>query len=146
MGLSLFDDDVTPNVKDEIVQAMFSSKEKETPAKKATVALENIQSLSLATFVSSNTCIFFQKLKLPQAFLQLPASQWEENNHYQIAKSFCKRLAVTNDHAERGVALLQTFSGHLTKDEEQLQYLLQVVSQHRKDFPDAHKHTLTGQQ
>ncbi|KAG0725682.1 hypothetical protein GWK47_038130 [Chionoecetes opilio] len=44
--------------------------------------------------------------------------------------------AVVNDHAERGVALIQEFNGSLTKDEEQLQFLLQVVADHRKAFPD----------
>jgi len=45
-----------------------------------------------------------------------------------------KNLACINDSAERGVALIQTFNA-ATTDEEQLQYLLQVVEQHRAAFP-----------
>ena len=41
---------------------------------------------------------------------------------------------VVNDQAERGVALIEEFSGHLTKDEEQLQFLLQVVQEHRRAY------------
>jgi len=34
--------------------------------------------------------------------------------------SCCHTVAVVNDHAERAVALIQQFSGSLTKNEEQL--------------------------
>ena len=48
---------------------------------------------------------------------------------------------VVNDQAEREVALIEEFSGHLTKD-EQLQFLLQVVQEHRCAYPNAPKKTL----
>ena len=51
-------------------------------------------------------------------------------------------LSVVNDHAEQGVALIKEFSGHLTKDEEQLQFVLPVVQAHRRAYPDALKRTL----
>jgi hypothetical protein len=41
---------------------------------------------------------------------------------------------VVNDLAERGVALIQQFNSSMTRDEEQTQYLLQVVEQHRHHF------------
>lgn len=49
-----------------------------------------------------------------------------------------------NDHAERGVALIQEYSDKLTKDEEQLQYWLQVVADHHKQFSMVNKKTLTN--
>ena len=127
MGLSLFDDDVMPNVKEEIVQAMFAIEEKQVPA----VSLENFRDRSMSSFATSNTPLLFKKLKIPDTCLQLLAIQWDENQDYQICKAFCRSLAY--DHAKRSVALVQTFSGHLTKDE--LQYLLQVVTQHGKNIP-----------
>ncbi|KAG0726857.1 Tigger transposable element-derived protein 7 [Chionoecetes opilio] len=55
-------------------------------------------------------------------------------------------LRVVNDTAERGVALIQSFNLRLTKDEEQRQFLLQVVEAHRhqtardlKGFPSPAK-------
>ena len=93
-----------------------------------------ITSKTLADFANSNSYLLFRKLNLPYSFLYHPEAQWNENKDFKISKDFCKSLAVTNRHAERSVALVQNFSGHLTKEEEQLQYLLQVVSQHRKDF------------
>ena len=47
MGLSLVDDDVTPNVKEEIVQATFAT-EKQVPAKRAVASLENHRDRSLS--------------------------------------------------------------------------------------------------
>ena len=44
-------------------------------------------------------------------------------------------LKVVNDTAQRGVALIQAYSGSLTGDEEQLQYLLQVVAAYFQAVP-----------
>ena len=46
-------------------------------------------------------------------------------------------LKVVNDHAERGVAWVQRYNKLLKKTEEQFQFLLQVVSQYQKKFPDS---------
>lgn len=43
-------------------------------------------------------------------------------------------LTVVNDPAERGVKLIEDYNQLLTKDEEDLQFLLQVVSEYRKKF------------
>ena len=53
------------------------------------------------------------------------------SDSYNRAKALIDNLAVTNDHAERGVALAKEYAGKITKDEEQLQFGLQVVSDHR---------------
>ena len=52
------------------------------------------------------------------------------------------KLNVVNDTAKRGVALIQAYSGSLTRDEEQLQYLLQVVAAHRQAVPQPTKRYL----
>src|SRR6218665_1939851 len=50
---------------------------------------------------------------------------------------------VTNDYAERGVALIQEAAqSRRFENEEQLQYALQVIEQIRAEFPDAKKSTL----
>ena len=46
-------------------------------------------------------------------------------------------LAVVNDRAKRGVALIKK----LTAREEQLEFLLQVVSDHRRKFLDCSEKT-----
>jgi len=54
-------------------------------------------------------------------------------------------LSVVNDLAKRGVALIEQYNSILTKDEEQKQFLLQVVEEHRRRFPDSSKKTLTAE-
>jgi hypothetical protein len=49
------------------------------------------------------------------------------------------RIAIVNDFAERGVALKQNCNQILTKDEQQRQYLLQVIEWYREQFPIAKK-------
>lgn len=51
-------------------------------------------------------------------------------------------LTVVNDCAERGVKLIEDFNKLLTKDEEDLQFLLQVVSSYREKFPSHAKKDL----
>ena len=51
-------------------------------------------------------------------------------------------MAITNDHAERSIALKESFSSQFTKDEEQLQFASQVVADHCKKFPEFSKQTL----
>lgn len=134
VALSLFDDNVTENVKEEIVEVIKRNddEDQEPPTKRVTVALSNLKSKTLSSFASANTKMLFKKLNLPDSFLTLPVSEWEGNSDFQTARELCKSLAVTNDHAERAIALIQNFSGRLTKDEEQLQYLLQAVSHQQK--------------
>ena len=64
---------------------------------------------------------------------------------YQEALAVVKAMNVVNDHAERGVALIQEYCGLITKDESQLQYLLQIVQNYRHKYPDSRKQTLIDQ-
>ncbi|KAF0302484.1 Uridine-cytidine kinase 2-B [Amphibalanus amphitrite] len=52
-------------------------------------------------------------------------------------------ITVVNNFAERGVALMEAYNLTLTKDEDQRQYILQVVEAHRGRFPNASKGTVT---
>jgi len=93
---------------------------------------------------STNTRRFFQKLGLQDGFLDTDPATWLELEDFQTAAAFVQGIAVINDHAERGVALIQEYNRSLTKDEEQLQFLLQVVSCHRAQFPDSEKKTVAA--
>ena len=57
-----------------------------------------------------------------------------------------KNVRVVNDIAERGISLTEQYNNFLTKNEEQLQYVLQVVQNHRKQFPNCHKKPLSSVQ
>lgn len=59
------------------------------------------------------------------------------NSLFQLASNFVRNMKVVNDFAERGVALIQSYNNILMKSEDQKQYLLKVVEDHRNKFPDA---------
>ena len=98
----------------------------------------------LSDFVSRNTRKFFVGLDVNQDFLEEDPSTWGTNDGYIQAQTQARPLKVVNDAAERGVALCQSFNGVLTNQEEQKQFLLQIVEKHRRDFPDSNKSTVVG--
>jgi len=73
------------------------------------ISFSKLENKSIADFVPKNSKSLFPKLKLPQEFLQLPASQWAENHDYQTAAAVARTVAVINDHAEWAVALVEKF-------------------------------------
>ena len=62
--------------------------------------------------------------------------------NYVAAEDIIKGLEIANDTAGSDASSIQEFNEQLTKDEEQKQLLLQVVSQHRKRCPDSRKSTV----
>jgi hypothetical protein len=98
----------------------------------------------LSDFVSQQTRQLFTTLDIPQNFLTKSPDKWNSDNNYIAGQQKVRSLKVVKDVAERGVALIQTFNGVLTIQEEQKQFLLQVVEKHRRDFPNANKSTLTA--
>ena len=91
--------------------------------------------MSLKTFL-------FKKLRLSTAFLNENPATWLLSKNYCMAVNTLNTLTVTNDHAKRGVALIEKFNRAFTHTEEQAHYLLQVVSEHRKKFPNRKKSIL----
>src|SRR6218665_2788917 len=84
-------------------------------------------SQSLEDFVTENTMKFYEILELPIKFLTETDIEQKENEHFQKAKQFAQSLMVVSDVAERGVKLIQDFNSSITRNEEQKQYLLEVV-------------------
>ena len=95
---------------------------------------QNPTTKKLHNFVTKNKTDFLTTLGISQDFLQVDPSQWECQAEYQRSQQLVRSVRVINDLAERGVALIQEFNSSLTRDEEQKQYLLQVVEDHRNKF------------
>ncbi|XP_023218454.1 uncharacterized protein LOC111620698 [Centruroides sculpturatus] len=93
-------------------------------------------------FVSRKSKNLFTRLKIKSNFLQESVSSWEENASFVKAKRKVLFLKAVNDTAERAVKLVQDFHGLITADEEQKQFLLHCVQEHRKLYPDCKKETL----
>lgn len=145
VGLAFYDREVPMGVKRDMVRALEEEGSVDSP-RRATVELASsvISTKNVANFVTAQSVKFFQILCLDSSFLIKDPSQWEEDAGYIEGKNRVNGLHVINDFAERGVALMQDYNLALTKDEDQRQYLLQVVEDHRKMNPDARKSTVTN--
>lgn len=97
----------------------------------------------LSDFVSYRTKFFFSNFDLCSDFFELDPSEWENNEDYLTAFDFCQNLFVVNDAAERGVKFMKDYNRVLTRDEEQMQLILQVVDQYRKQYSSHKKSALT---
>src|SRR5271170_346220 len=97
---------------------------------------------TLKDFVTSSSLFFFKALLLSTDFVVNDASTWLQNPSFQNARKVVSSLTVINDCAERGIELASSFNSSLTKSEQEKQCLLQVVGQHRKEFPDTKKLTV----
>ena len=93
-------------------------------------------------FCTTNSKRLLQIFGLSDKVLSKDPDEWREDMAFQHALAAVTGLAVVNDRAEQGAAVIQDYNGRLTKGEEQLQFLLQVVSHHTKKFPNCAKETI----
>jgi hypothetical protein len=112
------------------------------PSKRIQLDQSVIREKRLRDFVTRNTRKFFEILSIPDSFLEVDPGSWETNPDYLQAEDIVRALRVVNDTAERGVALMQEYNALLTKDEEQTQFALQIIQEHRKRYPDCKKATI----
>ena len=113
----------------------------EDESKRVIVYQIAITNKNFENFVSTRSWAVFQKLTLHVDFLDAGPEYWELRKDFQEA---LEKVQALNNHPEHGMALIQEFSGHFTKDEPKQLYLLQIVEKDRKDYPDSRKETLVG--
>ena len=123
-----------------MVRAMKEKKSTPLQSKKVTVIPKSFPEKKLEDFVTMKSAALFQLMDLPDRFLQVDPYMWDREDFNKVKGIACS-MEVVNDHAERGVALIQEFNRLITNDKSQLQYLLQVAEHHRKIFPDSKKET-----
>lgn len=136
--LAFFDKSVSDKVKKSMVKSLSKSVTKRERSKRALLTekdIKNIKNIDLSFFVTSNSLNFFKILGIPRDFLKKNPNEWPSLNSFQKGLNIIKHLKVINDSAERAVALIQTFNETITTKEDQKQFLLKVVSRHRKKYP-----------
>ena len=140
-GLALFDDSVSMDTKRKMVAALKeeSQGDPHTRARVDLTAKDTIATKTVADFVTSASSRIFQAFKLNTEFLDKDPAEWVNDQSFSSSQQVLLAIAVVNDFAERGVALIQDYNKVLTKDEQQRQYLLQVVEWHRRQFHGARK-------
>ena len=148
--LALADKDTPDEEKEDMAKHLFSiyRTSSVTPGKPEFPFLsagEGSTPPKLSSFLSEKSWLLFDLLGLqePQEWLQTPASMWEKFSDFRKFKDFALNVSVVNDLAERGMHLITEFAS-MCSNKEGRQALLQVVEQHRQEFPDFSKKTLSG--
>lgn len=143
VALAFFDKSVTVEEKREMVKSLQNESDgtKRLMIKPKDVT-ETFKQKRLSDFVSKNTKQFFKRFGIDDTFLKQDPNKWAEMKEYQQGLEFCSKLSVVNDVAERNVKLMSDFNNVLTNDEEDKQFLLQVVTEYRRQYPSSDKSKL----
>jgi len=112
------------------------------PPRRIQLDESQVDQRELCDFVSHNTRKLFVMLAIPQDFHKEDSSIWVNIDTYLAGQKKVKALKVVNDAAERGIALITSFNNVLTNQEDQKQFLLQIVEQHRQTFPNSMKNII----
>jgi hypothetical protein len=99
----------------------------EHPPKKITVDSASVVTKNPADFVPQKTHRFFSITSISSAFLSKDVDLWSADEDYRATKKTISGMRVTNDIAERGVALMEEYNTLHTKNEQQKQFLLLIV-------------------
>lgn len=142
VGLAFFDTNMSTSSKRAMLQSLNERNGFDEPFKRIQLSAKSSCDMKIEDFVTKNTTNFFHRLRIPRHYLDFDPETWHLRDDYKQARATIKHLNVVNDYAERGVALMQEYNALITKNEEQKQYLLQVVEQHRRSYPDCRKTTL----
>lgn len=143
VSLSFFDENILIDVKKEMVRALNRPASHEESIKRVIVGeLDEIENKEIYDFICVTSKNFFQKMNFPTEFLGSDPATWNKNESYSKCCKIINNLKVVNDTAERGIKLINEYNKILTKDEEQKQFLLQVVKDYKTRFPDVKKETM----
>jgi len=100
---ALFDSNVDVTTKWDILKA--SIEKGGELLKHAEIQRSSVQQKTLADFVSKRSRTVFMTLGLPDGVVD--PKLWTTRDDYKAAEAIVNTLSVTNDHVERGVALIQ---------------------------------------
>jgi hypothetical protein len=145
--LALCDKDLDNDAKEEMGKKLFSITRPKSgkPVFPSIIWGEASLAPRLSFFISEESWLLFDLLGLvePQEWLQTPVKMWELFSDYRKFKDYVSNVSVVNDLAERGMHMITEFASKCENKEER-EALLQVVEQHREEFPDFSKKTLSG--
>ncbi|XP_050530606.1 uncharacterized protein LOC126899603 [Daktulosphaira vitifoliae] len=144
-AMAFFDDDLCEDTKIKMVNSLNNREEDPCTNKRIVVGVNEIydfKNKNIDDFISTESKKLFERYDIETDFLNINPLSWKDNSQYIRGKIIVNNLKVINDLAERGVKLIEEYNNILTKDEAQKQYLLQIVTEYRRCFPNCNKSTL----
>lgn len=139
--MSFFDSSVSLDVKLKMINAIKKNG-KENNERRVVLTenqLDTICSKDISDFITKRSLQFFDHFQLSSDFLTVEPRYWPETTSYKKCLDTIKGIKCVNDTAERGIALIQTYNRTLSKNEEQKQFILQIVQLHRQEYPNCNK-------
>ena len=104
---------------------------------------KNKKKYSIPEFIGDQSLHMFNSSGCTTTWLTQPPEKWEEDPDYVKMKNIFSGVKYVNDPAERCVKLIEDYSSSIVRDEEEKQYLLQLVEKHRRDLPTMSKKALS---
>ena len=95
-------------------------------------------SRTLVGFVIQSSKLLFTNLSLDFLFLEVDLSELNELSDYQT--EYINTIDVSSDNVKRAIALIENYNNYLKKNENQLQYLLQIAEGHKGKFMNKTKY------
>jgi hypothetical protein len=150
VAFAFFDDEVPLDIKQKMATKIMTTEDSdaENQIKRYTASNEEINRLQkkqFSDFISAESKRCFSRFSINTSFLNNIPSTWKDDANFQRGLETLKNIVVVNDVAERGVKLIQEYQNILTKNEKEKQYILRIVSEHRKKYPNATKTGLMKQ-
>jgi hypothetical protein len=109
VGLACFDSEVPTATKSGMVAALDKKASADHPRR---IAFNSkLHAKQPSDCVSEHTRQFFMALDISQQFLIESTDLWDTDKYYIAGQQYVKSPKVVNDAADRGVALIQAFSG-----------------------------------
>jgi len=93
----------------------------------------------LVHLIGPKSWFLFESLGVGTEWLSKSVQQWNIDEDFKEAEMFVRHVKVVNDVSKRTVKLVQDFATSITNDDQQKQYLLQVVEHQRKAIPSFKK-------
>lgn len=93
-------------------------------------------------FISQQSKRFFERFSIPMDFIEKDPTTWANEDSFKTGMEIVKKLKIVNDTAERGIKLMHDYNQVLSKNEEEKQLILQIVSQYKTQYRDVKKSTL----
>lgn len=144
ISLALFSTKVSSDDKRSIVSAISQAGEDWSVRGIKLEDSTNLATKERSQFVTASTASALRSLNVDMSFLEADPDTWNDLPAFLQAKSVVDAIKVVNDAAERSVALMSSFNKSITKNEVEMQRLLQTVEDNRKRVPNPKKSVLKG--
>lgn len=146
--MSFFDERVPNAVKQNMVSALDNEGEDITSLcpKRNEINIKNTNLLcdkDMDHFITPQSMNLFDRFGIRKEFLSTDPSLWYENDDFIHGLEIVSKLRVINDCAERAVSLMEQYNNILTRNEDQKQFILQIITEFRQKYPDARKSTVS---